>query len=170
MKSVKTMTNKALIVASILIGCSIRLLAQQDYTSLNEIIPPSPNASSLGKYGDISSSRAAGLLDLNIPLYQYSSRAIKVPLSLQYSSMLRVDEIASHVGMSWSLNAGGVITRTVYGLPDENGQWVTVPSDFPQRSSNLVSFMDQIVIPGDGSGHANEQPDQFSFNFNGYSG
>lgn len=165
------MTNKVLIVAWILLSCYVRSLAQQsDYTSLNEIIPPSPNATSLGKYGDISSSRAAGLLDLGIPLYQYSSQYIKVPLSLQYSSMLKVDEIASDVGMSWSLNAGGVITRTMYGIPDETGQWVTVPSDFPQRTANLVNFMNSIVIPGDGSGHNDEQPDEFSFNFNGYSG
>ena len=56
-----------------------------------------------------------------IPLYNFSDGNLSVPISLSYSSNgLKVDEFPSLTGMSWILNAGGVITRTVNGAMDEN--------------------------------------------------
>lgn len=34
---------------------------------------------------------------------------------------MKVEEIAGFVGLQWALNAGGVITRSVHSLPDEDG-------------------------------------------------
>jgi len=45
-----------------------------------------------------------------------------VPVSLSYhASGIRVQETAGWAGLGWALNAGGVITRTVQGAPDEMG-------------------------------------------------
>src|SRR5438105_606079 len=91
-----------------------------NFTKLIEVIPPSPHAASLGKYGGINTGLSSGMVSVNIPLFNYSSSNIKLPVVLDYSSTgFKVDEISSRTGTGWTLNSGGVITRTVYGSIDE---------------------------------------------------
>ena len=85
-----------------------------DYAKVSDVLPPSPNSASLGKYGGVEIGRVSGTISHSLPLYTLSSYQLQVPVSLSYSSNgLRVDEISSRVGTGWNLNAGGVITRTV---------------------------------------------------------
>ena len=84
-----------------------------------QMIPPPPTAYSLGKYGDIPVGLYTGVPDVTIPIYTLKNRDIAVDVSLSYhGGGVKVDELASFVGLGWSLNAGGVITRTVKGLPE----------------------------------------------------
>ncbi len=137
-----------------------------DFSKMTEVLPPSPNAASLGKYGGIDLSLASGMANINIPLYQYNSINVQTPISLSYTSNgFRVDELPGRVGTGWSLNAGGVITRTVYGNMDERSTRLSPPTDFPARSRALVNFMDGLSLS-----HNDAQPDLFAFNFNGYTG
>src|ERR1700754_1425483 len=93
----------------------------QDST-IRKVSIASPNAASLGKYGDIPVSYHTGIPDINIPIYTAQSGKIKLPISISYhAGGLKVQEQASWVGAGWSLNAGGVITRTVVGAPDDRG-------------------------------------------------
>jgi len=92
-------------------------------SKLSEIVPPSPNAASLAKYGDIPVSYHTGLPDITVPLYQWSNKnaALTFSASLNYhGGGVKVDEIASNVGLGWSLSAGGNICRVMRGLPDES--------------------------------------------------
>ena len=52
-----------------------------DFTKIIDLLPPSPNAASLGKYGNIDMSLASGSANINIPVFDYSSTNIKFPLS-----------------------------------------------------------------------------------------
>jgi YD repeat-containing protein len=86
---------------------------------LQKVIPPSPNAASLGKYGDQQINMFTGTSAVNIPIYEIKTNGYSLPLSLAYStSGLRVTEAASWVGLGWSLGGTGVITRVVKGAPD----------------------------------------------------
>lgn len=139
-----------------------------DYSKTIDIIPPAPNAASLGQYGGIAFGLSTGTISSSIPVYNYSSANISLPISISYNSNgLKVDEIGSRVGMSWALNAGGVITRIVYGKPDETGVRIKPPADFPAYTTALITFMDALA---NSDGVADAQPDLFSFNFNGHSG
>lgn len=140
-----------------------------DYSKTIDIVPPAPNAASIGQYGGLNFGLSTGTISNSIPVYNYSSTNISLPISISYNSNgLKVDEIGSRVGMSWTLNAGGAITRTVFGRPDEMGVRVKPPANFPTYSTALIAFMDALAH-GDG-GVADAQPDLFSFNFNGQSG
>jgi YD repeat-containing protein len=72
--------------------------------------------------GQISSvSHATGTMYLNIPIYTLKEGAITVPISVSYTGGgVAVGALASNVGVNWSLNAGGSISRTTQGLPDES--------------------------------------------------
>lgn len=142
-----------------------------DFSKISDVLPPSPNAASLGKYGGLDLSLATGTANINISVYEYASSNLKVPVSLSYSSNgFKVDELAGRVGTNWSLNAGGVITRTVYGGADEFAQRLATPADFPARSAALLEFMEALASSSGGYGPQDAQPDLFSFNFNGFSG
>jgi len=90
-----------------------------DNPSVPQIIAPSPDAAALGKYGQYPVSMSTGLVQIDIPIYSIDLPLITIPISISYhASGIKVDEISSTVGLGWALNAGGVITRSVKGLPD----------------------------------------------------
>ncbi len=83
---------------------------------------PSANAASLGKYGDYPVSHHTGVPDISIPIYTVQEGDLSLPISLNYhASGIKVDDVASWIGLGWSLNAGGMISRSVVGAPDEGG-------------------------------------------------
>lgn len=84
------------------------------------VIPPSPDVSALLKHIDFPVSHYTGTPQISVPIYTIKMNSFSVPISLSYhASGIKVDETASWVGTGWSLNAGGVISRTVRGVPDE---------------------------------------------------
>lgn len=86
-------------------------IAQGQY--VKTYIPPSPNAASLGMYAQIPVSEYSGIPEIKIPLDSAEADGFTLPLSLSYhaAGFRRSDE-ASWTGLGWSLNAGGIITRS----------------------------------------------------------
>ncbi|MDR1729040.1 MAG: hypothetical protein LBR52_00030 [Prevotellaceae bacterium] len=61
----------------------------------------------------------SGDFQYNIPLLDVDG----YPVNLSYSSGIGMEDQASCVGLGWTLNAAGVINRTVRGVPDDfNGE------------------------------------------------
>lgn len=131
---------------------------------------PSPTAASLGKFGDIPVSFYTGTPNIGIPLYELKSRDLTLPISLNYhASGIKVEAIAGWVGLGWALNAGGVITRTVRGLPDDyvSGYYSTGDSLYsPNNWNNPTNqYLDDVS-----GGIKDSEPDLFFFNFAGIAG
>lgn len=81
---------------------------------------PTPNTASLGKYGFVPVSLYTGVPDISIPLYDLTVRNVTLPLRLRYeASGLQINSLPGWLGHNWSLEAGGVITRTVKGRYDD---------------------------------------------------
>jgi len=158
-----------------LFGQSSIVPDQNDFARLSQILPPAPNAASLGKYGGINAGQASGAINVAIPLFNYTANNITIPVSLNYNSTgFKVDEMPSRVGSGFSFEVGGVITRTVYGSVDENTRRVDHPD--PWSNKALYEFMKELAdydfaFSGVGPhGSVDAQPDVFNFNFNGYTG
>ncbi|WP_146154555.1 hypothetical protein [Chitinophaga ginsengisoli] len=167
-------------LAGILCLCGIGSLYAQNATNqpaLMNITPPSPNAASLGKFGDIQIGPSTGIPQINVPIYSYknANSTLKLDISLDYhAGGIKVDEVASNVGSGWALGAGGVITRTVRDIYDEATGWgylnsVPVPTEYEGNarggfgtSTSLFNAM--------ATHNADGQYDIFSFNFAGRSG
>ncbi len=103
-----------------------RATAQTENKNLNpsliNVIPPSPNAASIGKFGDIPVGLSTGIPSVSVPIYSYKMQmeSFLFDVGLSYhAGGVRVDEVAFDVGIGWALNAGGVISRSMRGIPDE---------------------------------------------------
>jgi len=139
--------------------------------TFNNVIPPSPDASALGKYGSIPVNLSTGIPSVTIPMYTIKAHGLDIPISLDYhAGGVKVEEMASWVGLGWSLNAGGVITRSVVGLPDEaSGGYFSQPYDIEgipdQNSTTKADIYQQINLRT-----LDLEPDSYFFNFLGKSG
>lgn len=72
------------------------------------------------RYGLIPVSYFAGKANIEIPLYTLQDSDFSIPLSLSYTSDgLKPAKHHGLVGLDWILNFSGVITREVYGSPDD---------------------------------------------------
>ena len=88
----------------------------------DKYVPPTPNAANFTIYGDIPVNHATGIPQINIPLFTLEEDGVAVPISLSYhASGIKVDDLASAVGLKWTLNAGGGIFRQVNDKIDEQG-------------------------------------------------
>ncbi|MBG6130718.1 hypothetical protein IWQ47_002194 [Aquimarina sp. EL_43] len=146
-------------------------------TDLPNVISPSPEASSITKFVDMKINEYQGMIQQQIPLYQISDGTINLPISLNYQSGgFKVVESSSSIGLGWSLYAGGAVTRSVNGLPDDNSGttkgFLTVSSEVDydylshgEKNQTRYSYLQSIA-----QGCYDSQPDIFNFNFNGYSG
>ncbi len=88
---------------------------------INDVVLPTPNEAALGKYGDIPVSHYTGIPNISVPIHTLAEASLSHNVSLNYhAGGVRVAEVASRVGLNWSLKAGGFISRSVNGLRDDN--------------------------------------------------
>lgn len=69
---------------------------------------------------NIQVSPYTGNANVTIPIYTVNAGSLSVPVFLSYQTTgVKVSDLPGYVGMTWQLNAGGQITRTLRGLPDD---------------------------------------------------
>ncbi len=154
---------------------------------LPEIIPQSPEAAAFTKYkGDLNLFE--GKPTINIPIHTLQAGSISLPVSLSYNAGVKVNQVASDVGLGWNLNMGGVVSRTVNGLPDSevNGSTYTkvIEDDVQEilnfyRGGNSTSIFTSStrdrqklvnMFKNYEKGTIDLEYDTFSFSVNGLSG
>ncbi|NJL75160.1 MAG: hypothetical protein HC892_09115 [Saprospiraceae bacterium] len=137
---------------------------------MGDVTMPAPNAAALGKYSDIPVSHFTGVPSIGVDIYTVEEGPLSLPISLSYhASGVKVAETASWVGLGWSLNAGGIITRTVQGLPDDgNNGYLDVGTTLvlPLQPDSLSQAQQYLVTQG----QLDSELDLFSFNVGGMSG
>lgn len=138
-------------------------------------VPLSPDVAAINKFGNIPVGVATGIPKINVPIYSYSNKlnGLNLNVTLDYhAGGVRISEIASRVGLSWALNAGGVISRIKRGIYDEH---------------SVDGFLFQNELPGELEGNSpgtislrpfnnmyanvmDSQPDIFNYSFAGKNG
>lgn len=110
--------NRLVILLCLSIITTIKVFGQIDL-SFPSVKAMTPEAASLGKFQDMPVSYYSGLVNISIPLFEIKIDGLTVPVSMDYhSSGIRASEEASFVGLGWSLNAGGRISRTIKDADD----------------------------------------------------
>lgn len=129
-----------------------------------------------------------GAACFDIPIYTIKEGNYSLPISLHYqTSGFKVVDLSSNVGLGWSIEAGGCISRTVKGFIDESnqvgycsqvGEASTIHNEIIELSQ--VDNIDTLLTPQDTTMFAtllkvtdnlyDAEPDVYSFSFCGYSG
>ena len=167
----------------LLIINAVFCFAQNTKDLLLNVIPPSPTVSALCKYAQYPVDYSTGVTNMSIPIYTIKCGSLELPISLAYhASGIKVDDMASWVGLGWSLNYGGCIGRTVYGNADRPDSYpyyipkfedaaafnpINANDNFnadKRTNAYYLAALDDIVKSRDG------QPDVFSYNFCGNTG
>ncbi len=147
-------------------------------SALPNIIPPSPEAMAFKKFGDYPVSHYTGLPTIQIPIYDINIDGVTIPISLNYhAGGNKVNESASWVGLGWTLNAGGVLSRVIKGIPDEeymgylskNKGYNIYPSTFSDptyyQAPNTLNNYELSYIIDVAQGSRDAESDEYSINF-----
>ena len=86
----------------------------------NNPVTPTWDQYEFMKYGKIGATLYTGTISYSIPIFTYKDKDFDIPISVNYSTNgYRVNHKSGLLGHGWSLSAGGMITREVKGIPDE---------------------------------------------------
>ncbi|MGG5902617.1 hypothetical protein [Sphingobacterium daejeonense] len=152
------------LIHSILLG-----LSQDNNLNLDSdpvTIPLSPNSASLGKYFKEPVGTHTGIPEINIPIWNITTGDINIPIGLNYhGGGIKVDEIASWVGLGWSLTATGNISRQVRGKKDENSYDYSKIEKYRLgllSTSDEIQYINQIL-----NNQIDSEPDIYYVSFPG---
>ncbi len=164
-------------------------------TDIPVVIPPSPTVAALMKFTEVPVSNYTGVPDISVPIYSVASRDKNISINIAakyHPSGAELNSIAGWAGSGWSVDGGGVISRTVNGLPDEmhkitsngimRGMWdVDCPYEtYFADDSYYNTYYDPAITPNTGLERyftevndlslQDSEYDIFNFSFFNYSG
>ncbi|MGN8071589.1 hypothetical protein [Mucilaginibacter sp. 22184] len=165
---------KKLILLLPFLAASLNGLSQQS-TQNNTFIPPSPTAASLGKFINNYGNSSTGAVNASVPVFDLQTGTLDENIQLRYNSNgFKPAEVPGWIGAGWTMSGGGVITRTVRGLPDDTYMYgylsnLTDAADFDNtlRSGRTITFE---VYDRINHNQFDFQPDLYSFHVGNYSG
>lgn len=142
-------------------------------SNFDKLMLPSPEAAKATRLADFPVSHSTGTADIGIDLYSIVCGSLRHDLSLKYdTSGVKVEDVSGPVGLGWRLNAGGVITRSICGRPDEAADQEYIGPNATAADSNgqlspAQAYRMLALVNGQ---FYDTQYDIYSYNFCGYSG
>ncbi|SMO77607.1 hypothetical protein SAMN06265171_106281 [Chryseobacterium rhizoplanae] len=112
-------------------------------STLPNIIPPSAESYKLGAFGNLPVSLFTGNANVDIPVTSFAAGNINIPIRLNYfSNGVKVDDMNGSTGLGWNIVSGGVITRVIRDLPDEDNQSnINIPTNIGDLGANTTAAM-----------------------------
>ncbi|WP_108868895.1 PKD domain-containing protein [Aquimarina aquimarini] len=144
-----------------------------------QVFPVTPEASSLGSYGNVPVNLASGKINYTVPLYTIKIGDFEWPIYLSYNyNGLITEEDHPMTGMGWDLIANGYIIRQVRGMDDDFGNQAykdntIVPflkGDFNHLSLAEVDKIRYQIYDNVANRNYDSQQDKYSINVPGLDG
>jgi hypothetical protein len=133
--------------------------------------PVAPSTAALLKYVDFNMNSNTGVPDITIPLFEVKGKELSLPLSISYNaSGIKVNEQAGNIGLCWSLNAAGLISRAIRGRFDDGTFWSNVAPEIANGFDPLSTPADFNIAKSVNSKANDGAPDLYSYTFGSYSG
>ncbi|NVM62176.1 YD repeat-containing protein [Mucilaginibacter sp. SG538B] len=126
---------------------------------------------------------------IHIPIYEIRNGDVSVPVSLSYTPGVKIAQSDGNddfnIGVGWRVDAGGTISRSVKGLPDDyqgagadtRMGWLYgtgaagIPGFNPQSRTDCNGDVSNYnTLNTFANNNTDTEPDVFNFNFGGYSG
>lgn len=146
---------------------------------LTNVTFKSPEVAAFNRSIETPVSLYTGIPNISIPLYEIKIKGVTIPIVLNYQAGgIRVDQDATWVGLGWTLDYGGRISRKVRGAPDEEqfmipkswGGSVASYLSLPVPAGNSAILLRGDYIKSAKFGGNDYMPDEFYYSAVGFSG
>ncbi|WP_343567604.1 hypothetical protein [Sphingobacterium sp.] len=140
----------------------------QDYfkTRNNIVTFPSPKAWSFMNYGNYSVSHYTGTIDIGVDLFSEKVQNFDLKLGVSYNFLdNKPSTLPSQLGLGFSLNIGGCVTRVVRGFPDEKNGYIANSGNRQLYQQNSGDYVDEVI-----NRNIDNEPDIFYYKFGNYTG
>lgn len=110
-----------LLLAVLLVSSYQRLMAQslEPFSRYGDV-SASAESFTMTRHGSLTPSLYTGAMTYCVPIYTYKDEDFEIPISLDYYfDGLKPSAASGLVGLGWTLDCGGVITRDVMATPDD---------------------------------------------------
>lgn len=107
-----------------------------------------------------------GKPQISIPLYEIKFDDIKIPINIYYNaSGIKVDQFSDIVGLGWTLNSGGEITKLVNNIEDNSELYYWTPTyGVGHVKYGYAHGSSAYILP------RRDAPDIYKINFSGLEG
>jgi YD repeat-containing protein len=97
---------------SLILFFLINLTQFADSQSLDQISPVNDGITTVDYY--------QGIAQISIPVWNIQAKNFSIPIILHYATQgITASQLSSHVGLGWSLQAEGFVSRNIKDLPDD---------------------------------------------------
>jgi hypothetical protein len=137
------------------------------------VLPTTPEAAAFSKYGEYSVNAYTGQVNIGIPIYTIKGKDVQFPINLSYDgSGNKVQSIPTWVGLGWSLQAGGTVSRVIQAMPDEKDNYYDKHLELDTLAGGLTTDSIQVynLYERVADGEIESQPDNYYYSFPGHSG
>ncbi|MEN1784370.1 MAG: RHS repeat domain-containing protein [Bacteroidota bacterium] len=129
-----------------------------DLLAIEEQLPKSPEAASLGEYGALRATPYNGKANITVPMHSINFEGLQIPLSLSYDTGgVRLSQEAGMIGLNWNFSANYGVTRQIFGISDFGSR---VGSSFDSGKTNGYIFNNINIATAEGGtqpGHSYDQ-------------
>ena len=149
---------------------SNKSFAQSNFGRLEDnLIPQSPEATAIIKHVALPVTLYTGLPQVSVPIFEIKGHTLSLPIALSYDfNGYKPSETASRVGLGWSIQGGGVITRMVKGRVDnEDANVIRQYDDYVDVN---ILTRKQTVTRDIAEGYIDGEPDLYVFSCGSLSG
>ena len=177
----KDSVKRKIVVLSLLVISAMQLSADgvkraeidQNYKNTVELYTPkSPQVTMMERFGNYPVDYSTGVPNISIPLYTIKVGDYELPISIDYhNSGIRVQDIATPVGLGWMLNAGGCISHTIMGRDDSDQEpTITGIDDINNKIEDNSLCTSHVWDAIAANKYYDTQSDRYSYNFTGHHG
>ncbi len=139
MLRIKPILKRVFAILGIYLVSNMSLVGQNSSAEfvMPDVVPLSPEAKGIGKFGDIPVSNYTGSPDISIPIYTVKTGKLTLPITLKYHATgIEVSQEASWVGLGWNLIAGGRISYIPVGGNDQEAGGIG-----PDKFQSLINYL-----------------------------
>ncbi|ASK32520.1 hypothetical protein CEY12_21600 [Chryseobacterium sp. T16E-39] len=138
--------------------------------------PSTAEAYSFSKIGKLPMDLFRGKANISIPFYSIKVDGLELPISISYNTGgIKLNEVASSVGLGWTLNIPGTINKSIIGKDDNVTPFfnkdINTYGSYNGYVSHLISDAQRRVnLQGIYEGNYDLKPDLYSYSLPGLSG
>jgi hypothetical protein len=110
----------------------------------------SPSANAFNRQNQVPVNYYTGIPQIDVPIFSYNGPNLQTSIGLSYfAGGVKLEETAGNTGFGWSLSAGGAVTRTVQGLPDDHPTfgWIYTPAISFTGVQNFSTRISSMTTP-----------------------